>query len=551
MSAFSAVLTNPGLRRIMLALGCSLIGDLAYATAVTVWAYGVGGVAAVGVFAAARFILIAVGAPFISMLADRLPRKPVMMASDVVRAVLVLAAAALVEADGPVIPVFVIAVLAALVGCAFRPAQASLVPSLARTPDELTATNGVASTLDSLACFVGPAVGALLLTVADVPTVFAFDALTFLCSAALLVAVRSDRVEAGSAERPDEPVATAQSGRSEDHPGFWSEFTAGFRQILADGNLSLVTALAAAQTVVAGASTVFLVSIAVDVVKVGPKGVGYLDAALGVGAVLGGLVAMSRSGKSRLGLDMRTGIMLWSLPIIGVAVWPHPVVALAAMLMIGVGNPLVDVNFYTIMQRLVPDQVMARVFGAIESTVVAAMALGAILMPVLIAVVGLRWSLAALGTAVALIAVLCTRRLARLDAGLREPRGLGLLRRVPVFAPLKPAVVEGIAHQLTRIEVPAGRAVIREGSRGDRFYIIETGAVTATHHGETLSRSGPGDAFGEIALLHDVPRTATVTTLEPTVLFALDRDAFLAALAGDLRANQQAEMMAARRIPTT
>jgi hypothetical protein len=305
-----------------------------------------------------------------------------------------------------------------------------------------------------------------------------------------------------------------------------------------------------AQTVVAGASAVFSIEIAVQMTSFGANGVGYLDSAFGVGAILGGLVAIGRSTARRLATDFGVGVVFWALPLLLAAVWPQTAPAFVAMAIIGFANPIVDVNASTILQRLTPDAVLGRVFGALDTGLIAAMALGSVLMPVLIHVTGLRWSLVILGLGVAAAVLPAFPRLRRLDHQLGEPDGLPLLRGIPMFSPLEPKKLEALAQQLGRREVGAGEAVIREGDDGDRFYVVESGRTTATHGGQVLSSQGPGDPFGEIALLRDVPRTATVTADEPSVLLFLERDAFLAAVCGDDEVSTRADDLVSRRIPT-
>jgi MFS family permease len=167
-SSIVSVFRNPSLRRIQLALAGSMIGDWAYSTAVIVWAYGVGGAKAVGVWGAIRFVLMAIASPLGSALADRLPRKAVMVAADLARAVAVVAATLCLWAGTPAWPIYVLATAASLLGCVFRPAQMALLPSLTDRPEELTAANGTASTIESLAFFVGPAIGATLVAVTNV-----------------------------------------------------------------------------------------------------------------------------------------------------------------------------------------------------------------------------------------------------------------------------------------------------------------------------------------------------------------------------------------------
>jgi len=555
-NSLTTVFRNPGLRRVNLAFAGSAIGDWAYATAIVVWAYSVGGVTAVGLWGTVRLLLMATATPFASVVVDRFPRKTVMVTADLLRGGLVLAAAVLIWAEAPVIVVFVLATLASIAAAPFRPAVAALLPKLVTKPEELTAANGASSTIESLAFFVGPALGGLLLTVASVPVVIVFNALTFLWSALLV-----SRIQVPSAKEETPTQAPAETGEgAADNPapetveeageGFLHEVTAGFRTIAVHKDLRLISLVYCAQTVVAGASIVFGVDIAVQMTDFGPSGVGYLDSVLGVGAILGGLVAIGRASARRLASDFGWGVIFWALPLLLVAVWPEMWAAFLAMFIIGFANPIVDVNASTIVQRLTDDAVMGRVFGALETALIGSMALGSIAMPIMVNLWGLQWSLAALGLIIAAVVLPAMLRLRRLDGQLGAPEGLELLRLVPLFAPLEPKSLELVAQQLGRRVVAPGEAVITEGEAGDRFYIVESGHTTATHQGRLLSTQGPGDPFGEIALLRDVPRTATVVADEESVLLYLEREAFLAAVTGDSEVAGRADDLIARRIPT-
>ena len=310
-SSARLVFANPNLRRVNLALAGSMVGDWAFATAVIVWAYQYGGAAAVGGYAVVRLLLIALTLPFVSTLVDKIPYRLFLVTTDLVRAVLVLAAAGIIWLDGPPIAVLVLSVAAGLVGAPFRPAQMALLPSLAKTPHELTAANAVSSTLESLSFFLGPAIAGLLLSATNASAVFVLDALTFVWSAVLL-----SGLPAGDRKPTDGGPAEASH--------LLADATAGFRIIGQDRRLLLVTVLCCGQTVIAGASTVFGVLIAVDVVRIGPEGVGYLDAVLGVGAIAGGLVALSRAARGSVARDFGAGVVGWALPLLLVAVWPSP-----------------------------------------------------------------------------------------------------------------------------------------------------------------------------------------------------------------------------------
>jgi MFS family permease len=559
-ASLGSVFANPNLRKIQLALAGSMIGDWAYSTAVAVWAYQVGGAKVVGIWAAVRLTLLAFGSPFGAVIADRVPRRTVMVAADLVRAVLVVAAAVCLLLDLHPVTVFVLATVASLVSTAFRPAQQALMPSLANRPEELTASNGATSTLESLAVFVGPAIGALLIGVTSVPVVFLVNAATFLWSMLLVLGIRVPAPAAPPDPTASEnPAAEQNSGVGavgddadvavdQQKPGFLSEVLAGFRLIAKDRDLLVVTAVCSAQTVVAGASAVFLVVMAVRMLGTGPSGVGYLDSATGVGAIVGGFYAISRASRRTLAQDMTAGVVLWSLPLVLVAAWASPVAAFAAAALLGFGNPLVDVNLFTIVQRLVPDEVMGRVFGALETCLIAGMALGSVVMPFLIGGLGLRAALTVVGVLVAVLAIAGVRRMRSLDRRLGRPDGLPLLRTIPMFAPLAPPVLEALANQLVQVRLAAGDVVLREGQDSDRFYVIESGLVEVTQNGAALRQEGPGDFFGEIGLLRDVPRTATITAVEDTTLLALEREAFLAAVTGQRESRLAADEVITRRL---
>ena len=441
----------------------------------------------------------------------------------------------------------------------FRPAVAALLPHLVERPEELTAANGTSSTIDSLSFFVGPALGGILLTFTTVPVVMLLNVATFLWSAALVASIRVPHPNVEAPRRSaavDRAAADEVAGDTlveeaeEERETFLQESVAGFRTIWANKDLRLISLVYCAQTIVAGASVVYGIAMAVEMTSFGPNGVGYLDSMFGVGAIIGGLVALGRASKMKVATDFGWGVILWAIPLLLAAVFPQAWAALLAVAIMGFGNPLVDVNAVTIVQRLGDDKVMGRIFGALETGLIAAMALGSVLMPLLLHYFGLQWALAILAIGISAVVLPFMGRLRRMNSTLREPDGLRLLRALPLFAPLEPKSLELVAQQLQRVEVAAGETVITEGEPGDQFYVVESGALTASFHGEVLSQQGPGDPFGEIALLRDVPRTATVVADEPTVLYSLDRDTFLAAVTGNSEVSGQADDLIARRIPT-
>ena len=374
------------------------------------------------------------------------------------------------------------------------------MPSLTTKPEELTAANGASSTLESLAFFIGPALGALLVTVTNVPTVFVLNALTFVLSAVIVLGIHPVAKDTGGpSDGEDGDEGDGEADGAEPEEGMLSEMAGGFVHIGRDRDLVMIAILTTAQTVVAGASVVFAVIFAVEILGTGPEGVGFVDSMFGVGAILGGFFAISRSARNRLAGDLALGTVLWSLPLILVAIWPSPVMVFAAVILLGFGNPLVDVNFVTIVQRLTPDAVLGRVFGAYEGVLIGGMALGSFVMPFAVDHLGLRWALTALALLVGVPSLLFLPRCLRLDATLRPPEGTAMLRGIPIFIPMGQAAVESLARGMGRRTVAAGTPVLAEGEDSDLFFVIESGRVEVTHAGRCCATRGPASSSARSA----------------------------------------------------
>jgi MFS family permease len=538
------VFRNPGLRRLQLAWAGSIVGDWAYATAFSVYAYEKGGPTAVGVVAVVRYVTRALVTPFTSMLGDRYPRRLVMIGSDTTAALIITLGAILIAADANEYAVYALAVIGSLAVSPFRPAQASYLPQLANGVDELAAANVTSSTIESLGFLGGPAIAGVLLSFASISTVYIFDAATFAWSALLVLGIRPSMVKAAAEPTPQAPA------EAPDEPslGFFAEATAGFRVILGSRDLRVLAGLFCAQTVVAGASVVFGVSIALGLLGLTRSGLGYLNATLGIGGLVGGFVALVLVQRGRLARDFGVGVFLWSAPLLLVAAWPTLTSAVIMMVLLGLANSVVDINGFTIIQRIAPEETMSRVFGALESAFIGGMAIGALLMPLLIATAGVRWGLVVVGATVASIVLLSARALRHIDTVALVPPGLELLRSVSLLSPLPEPILDRLARALVRVEVAEGDVVIREGDHGDRFYVVESGSVTVSKEGRFVADLGPGDYVGEIALLRDVPRTATVTATAPTVLQALDRQHFLPAVTGQSEFSDAADSAMTARL---
>ena len=533
LRAFAAVFANPDLRRIELAWGGSVIGQWGYEVALAVFAYRAGGAAAVGVVALVRLLPAAVVAPFAALLGDRFWRRRIMVAADLARVCAMGGAGAAVFAGASTVIVYSLAVLTALASTAFGPAQSALLPSLARSPEELTAANATSTTLESVGFFIGPALGGLLLAVTSVGAVFAATAALFLWSALILGRVRTD-------SRGDPSIEVDSIGR---------EALAGFRAIAGEGRLRLVVGLYGAQTVVAGIMRVLLVVTALRILDLGPSGVGFLNSANGVGALAGAIVLLGVISTGRLATVFGLGILLWGVPLVLLGLSPSVALALFCFGVVGVGNVLVDVAGLTLLQRMAPDEVRARVFGVLESVFLATIGIGAILAPLLTSAFGPRGALIAAGGGLCVVVLLFWRRLGTVDAPALVPEEeLSLLRGVPIFAPLPQVTLEQVASHLSQVRLAAGDVVFRRGDHGDRFYVVEAGEVIVSPESRPPVTLGRGGYFGEIALLRDVPRTATVTARTEVELHALERDIFIAAVTGHAPSAEAADAVIATHL---
>ena len=537
--AVSQVFRNANLRRIELAWAGSITGQYAFSVALAVYSYRHGGATIVGIVIVARMVPAALVAPFAAIVADRVRRELVMLACDLIRVAALAGAAALALEGGSPIAVYALGALVTVVATVFHPAQAALLPALASSPEELSATNIASSSIESIGSFAGPAIGGLVLAATSTGVAFLVACAAFLWSALLVAALRPER------GNPDEA-----SERSSGRGGLRREAFAGFQAIAADPALRVIVGLYTAQTVVAGSAGVLIVVIAIHVLALGNAGVGYLNSAMGVGGLIGGAVALALVGRGRLAGDFGAGAILWGAPIVVIGLWPRPAVALAMLGVLGLGNTLVDVSALTLLQRSVADEVIARVFGVVEAVTVAAMALGAVVAPLLVHGFGARAALIATGCLLPGVALLLWPRLLAIDRSAPVPElRLGLLRSIAIFKPLPPATLEQLANALEIVRVPAGADVVRRGDVGHNFFVIGEGSAEVVVDGASRP-IGPGDSFGEIALLRDVPRTATVRAVTALTLYALERDEFIGAVTGYSASRAAADAVIGERLGT-
>ena len=531
------VLANRALRRLQVAWAASMTGALAFLIPLAVVSYHEGGGATgVGIVMLLRTAACAVFAPLTSILADRASPRRVMMIADLIRAAIILVLALAVHAGTGIGVVYALAVCVSIVTTVFRPAQAALMPQLARTPEELTASNAVAVTIESAAIFLGPGIGGLLLAVSGSDMTFAACAGLLVLSAALVALV-------------PEPSAMADMREEERGQGWVRTATAGFRELASTPLLATVVGVYALQALVAGALGVFTVVLALQQLHIGNAGVGYLDSAFGVGGIIGGVGAASLAAGRRLALAFAGGVIVWGVGIALVGVSTSTALVCVLLAGVGAGNTVVDVAAITLLQRSAPADVIGRVFGVLEAIMLTALGAGSILAPALISLLGTRTAIVVTGLSLPVAVALTGRWLVRLDALSPERRAhVQLLRELTVFAPLSQPALEGLAARLERVAAAEGTVVVREGDPGDQFYIVEEGALAVTVGGAARTPIHAGGFFGEIALLRETPRTATVTATTDCRLLTLEREHFLAAVTGQAESAAAADLVVSRRL---
>lgn len=538
VAASTAALRNHAIRRVMLAFFAYNAVELGAWTAILIYAYTATGPASVGLVAVAQLLPSAVVAPFMANVGDRFPRAHVLLGWYVAQAAGMTAIGLAILLGAPPLLVYAIAIVSTIAMTQTRPTQAALLPELADTPGELTAANALSSIGEGVGGFAGPLGVGVLLAFAD-PSVAFFAGSAGLLGGGLLVAGIQRHRGAPSYGGDGEPQASVSA----------AVLLAGLRQVSGDRDLLIVMALLTGRLVIFGGLEVLTVLMAIDLLGLGESGAGYLMAALGIGIVGGGGAAFALAGRRRLAPWLGVAAVIVGLPIAVIGIAPEARTAALLLMVAGTGLAVLDVAGQTLLQRITPDAIRARVFGVLEGLLLAGEALGSVVIAPIAALLGLDGAAVALGLLLPVLAALAVVRFARIDARVSIPETeLRALRGVTMLTPLGPAALETLARQLVRVTVAPGDVVIREGDHGDRWYLVAHGRFTVAIGGEVRRELGPGDMFGEIALLRDVPRTATVVAIEAGRLWALDRDQFLAAVGGSPSARLEAERIAAARL---
>jgi hypothetical protein len=542
VSVFRVAFENPVLRRVGFAY--SLFGTAEFGVWITllVFAYGHGGPSASLLMVLVQLIpCIAVG-PFLGAFVDRQRPSHVLRIGYGLQAASMAAVAVAIGLDAPVFLVFTLAPLTSLSLTLTRPPQAALLPAIVRTPDELTAANVMTGWTDAAAALVGPAaVGILIGWRGSGLAIGAMAGLTVIST--LLVV----RVAGPAAAISSDAVAEVAGGDGEaerDAVGL----TSGIRRALAtvrmgagsnllvavrNPQIRILLTLHTFYFALIGALDLLCVILALSYLHMGPGGPGFLNAALGGGALLAGFITAFLVGRRHLAntLIVTLSIAVLALALIGAIPRVAPAILLIGT--VGLAGAVFDITGRTLLQRSVPSDAIAGSFSILEALMDAGLALGAVLVRVAIAIGGLKAALFAPAVVALLLIAVLWRRIQKIDASATVPQvEIQLLRSISIFAALPAPSLESVARDLEPLTVSQGTVVIKQGEPGDRYYAVADGELSISRHGQILHTISRGDGFGEIALIRDVPRQATVTAMTDASLYTLHKDPFIQAMTG-------------------
>jgi MFS family permease len=531
LTAYRRVLRNPALARLLIGEFVSSIGDWLYLVALLVVVYAESGDPVVlGIIGAARvlpYVLLSVPA---GIAADRYDRRLILLSTDIIRGLIMVVIAAIVFLNGPTILVVVLAVLATCFSAFFSPAIGAFLPSLVRDESELGPANSLWSSLDNLAFFVGPAFAAILLGFGQLPLAFVLNAVTFAVVAAVLWRLPSAMSAKPEAKAIGEAVEEAkEQAAAEPSVSIRDALRPVMRPLLGISTINIVGGF------VFGGLGMLTVVLAVQYYNVGEAGTGLFNSAIGVGGVVGAFVAGALVLRRRLGPPMLIGAVAIGASVVALGILPAQFfgLALVAMGVASAGSLLTEIVSTTLFQRIVPDAIRGRTIGIMDTASVLAYAAGSLVLPIIAANDPLP-ALVASGVAMAVagtIAVILLGRYAVQDGAIDDERRK--LADVELFQGLNPASIEVAMRAATVVPMTAGEVIIRQGDHADRFYVIVDGRVEVTQTpaaggpARVLRQEGEGEFFGEIGLLSNVPRTATVTAVTDGKLVALERDPFL------------------------
>lgn len=530
----------------MLIVGAHLVAWLAAAmllVVLSVAAFESSGPAGVAILTIVLLLPTLVVVPLVSRIATARTRRRALLISH---AVGVLGAGALGVAllaeTGTVLVYACAAVTTAGTTMAWAMTVAWL-PALAVSPGQLVASNAACMAAEGVGGLAGPLLAAALLAVsgqASVAFVAAFGSLVALG----LTWLTSAPAGLGAAREPGARTGSATHGTR------IRDAMAGLAVLVESRGPRLITLGLFAQTMVRGGLSVLLVVVAIDVLGLGDPGVGLLTAAIGLGGLVGAAVAVPIAGDRPLGPLVAVALAGWGLPIAILAFASTTPAALLLLSVVGLSNTLLDVAARGLLQGCIADRDRAPAMAAVRAVAATGVAVGAVGASVLLAVAPVDLVLVVTGVLLPLLAILLWPSWRSLDRHLLVSRDqVAWLRRCPLFRPLSLAQLEQLAAGTTEAAFADGAVIIRQGDVGDAFYLVTEGRVEVRQDGALLDTLGPGGSFGELALLRDVPRTATVSAIGAVSCYRIEGTTFVSAVSGDPLSGAMAADLVARFLP--
>lgn len=512
-------------RYLISAFTLSDTGSWAYNVALTVWVFeATGSVTWIAAATVCRFVPALLLSAYAGVVAERYDKVRFMRVVDVLGGLTMAAMAVAMTVGAPVAVVLAVAAVASSIGTTYDPAAAALTPQVVPAAD-LASANALRNTIDNITVIAGPAIGALLLLAGPPQNAVWINAGAFWLSAVLISRVRT---RTGA-------VDTSEGGEL----GALAQMTTGIRTIAASPATAVMVAYSVLATFAYGIDTVLFVAASDEILGTGPDGYGYLLAGLGIGGVLAAPLVTRAEALPALGPVILGGMVLYCLPTLVLLLSDAPEVAFVAQVVRGAATLFVDVLAITALQRTLPADVLARVFGAFNALMLAAILLGSLLISWVIQGLGVDVAVWVAGGGLAAVSLLGWPWLRQMDRTAAERRALladriALLAGCDLFEKVADGDLTQLAAEATPLEVPAGEVVVAEGLPADAFYVVSAGrlGVTSTS-GFEVPDLGAGDYFGEIGLIQRSARTATVTALGPTSLLRVEGGAFLDALTAE------------------
>jgi MFS family permease len=514
-------LDNQGIRRIEAFWTLGIAADAGLLVVLLIEVYVREGVVAAGVLGAVRMVPGVLSGMLSGGSLMRFRAERVLFVLGLVRTASAVACAIVIASGGSTIVLYALAAVSAAAAAPSRPLSATLMPAVARSPHELVAANMAWSTGEGLGSMLGPFVVGLFVAAGRPELGAATTAVAFLAGAVFIGRLRLEHAS----------DATGSAGPGAHSGGL--RLLDGFRAMRRRPVVGWTLVSVFAQILTRGVLTPLTVVAAIELLAMGEPGVGLLNAALGLGGLLGAVFAVSLTKTDRLIRTEAAAVAWWGAPIAVIGLLPVPGIALAAMIVVGIANAVFDVAIFTILQRGTSNEERAPVFALLEGLVGAGLVIGSLLAPVLLDAFGIRGALAITGAVLPITALIVYSRIGNADrVAVIDEDTLLLLRAVPVFEELPLTAFERLAAALEPIEFQPGDTIMREGELGDRFVVIDTGEVEVSAEGRTMARLGHGAGVGEIALLRRSPRTATVTALTPVRAYGIACHTFVAAVSG-------------------